>query len=113
MFVEGCALEQTYMYDLYILNKTPEVVKYCEQHEVETCRHKIEPGHSERIVYLTHTMRDDMTERYVAFDRTQIKMCGKTIEFASIRSMSPVVQRSIRSYEILIDERIYHTFCKS
>ena len=113
MLCSGCAIEQTYTYDLYITNKTPEVIRYCESYEEEICPHKIEPGSSERIVYLTHTMQEDMSERYIAFDRTQIKMCGRTIAFASIRSVSPVARRSTRSYEVIIDERVYYKLCKS
>lgn len=104
-------MEQTFPYDLYIVNRLATPIYYCEEYEAAQCPRQVSAGQSERIVYMSHSRNGNDNERYEAFDRQKIKMCGRLVEFKAVRAISPIVKRDKDRYEIVIDKSVYDAFC--
>ena len=108
----GCVAEQVSAYDLFIVNGLKTSIFYCEEYERTACPNQIMAGRRERIAYLSHSAWSRDSERFEAFDRKFIKLCGKTVGFATVRKYAQVMRGGPDRYEILIDSEVEKVFCR-
>ena len=112
----GCSLaqnmEQVFPYELRIENKLATPIAYCEDFDASTCPHAVQGGRSELQIFMLHVANGNDEKKLEAFDRQEIKICGKLIDFNAIRSLSPVIKRDMDHFEIVIDKAVGDTFCQ-
>lgn len=114
--LSGCSVgqntEQIFPYELRIENRLMTPIAYCEGFEVSNCPHVVQVGRSERQIFMSHVANRSDDEKFEAFDRQKIKVCGNLVDFKLIRAVSPVIKRDKDHFEIIIDKAVSDVFCK-
>ena len=112
--LSGCLfLRSGYVYCLFIDNKLtiPIAYSYCPQSE--ECMHVIQGGGNKLIPYISRDYKPSEKEMRESFDNQfYIIICKKPIEFKRIREVSPLAKLDWDSFDIVIDEKVFNTFCQ-
>jgi hypothetical protein len=104
-------LERNYMFALKIENKLTTSIAYCYNTSDTDCPHVIDSKNTGNQYYMEQGKKpsgEEMTDR---FKDQKIIICGKSIDFENIQSISPIIKSDNSHFLIIIDERVSDAFC--
>ncbi|ROM86465.1 hypothetical protein BK655_08355 [Pseudomonas brassicacearum] len=105
-------MEQVFFDELRIENKLAIPITYCNEFDATTCSEVVQSGGSYSVIFVSHVDNDDDEEILEAFDRQNIRVCGKVLDIKLIRSVSPIVKRDKDHFEIIINRAASDQFCQ-
>ena len=111
--LSGCLFASDYPYVLFIDNKSTTPIAYSHCYPVEGCIHTINSGSYKYLTYISRGHKPSEKEIRESFDNQfYIIICEKPIEFKRIREVSPLTKLDWDSFDIVIDEKVFNTFCQ-
>jgi len=107
--LSGCFRETALLSAIDIRNELKYSVHYCSSFELPSCEREVKAGEVSREYYIEHG--SEYVYNPALFDSLWVSLCGAPVRLDRIRNVSPVVEKEERTFEVVIDKKVYREFC--